>query len=78
MDPKTKNFVIGLTTELWATVYKKRKLAIVKPLDHFDLAAKINQHTWMNLGYQDEKVKELFRDFVEYVEKVGSQTAIIC
>ena len=71
MDDKVQKFVTGLTTEFWATVYRKRKTVIQQPNQKFDPAAKINQHRWMNLDYQDEVVKEIFRDFVYYIEDVS-------
>ena len=72
MDNKVQQFVTGLTTEMWATVYRKRKTVIQCPNSNFDHAAKINQHPWMNLDRQDDVVKEIFRDFVYYIEDVSA------
>ena len=71
MDEKVQQFVTGLTTELWATVYRKRKNVIQHANQKFDHAAKINQYKWMNLDRQDDVVKEIFRDFVYYIEDVS-------
>ena len=75
MDDKNKQFVKSLTSDLWATIYRKRKRAIYTPRDDFDLAAQINQPImrpgWRDdLDYQDDVVKEVFREFVYHVEKV--------
>ena len=71
MDDKVQKFVTGLTSELWATIYRKRKTAIQQPNQNYDKAAKINQFKWMNLDRQDDVVKEIFRDFVYYIEDVS-------
>ena len=79
MTTKTDNFVLASTDALWATIYKKRRLARYHALQQFDKAAQINQDDGRNpqqcLDLQDEHVKSIFRDFVDYVVMVCTSKA---
>ena len=70
MKLEIENFVVGLTSEFWATIYNKRKLARLRHPD-YDLAAEINQLPGMsNLHDQDAAVKNIFREMVSYITEV--------
>ena len=75
MNPDTNTFVIGITTTFWAEVYRKRRhtLPDEQCSDNFDKAAQINQAPhWgnMKLYYQDQEVKKVFREMVDYISQV--------
>ena len=69
-------FVLGATDELWATIYRKRKNCISNLSKWFDKAAVINQPglcgILRNLETQDQEVKQVFREFVDYVANVST------
>ena len=72
MHLTNREFVIGLTSDFWATIYRKRLNPRTDDFyEKFDLAAEINQQGGCFGWYdQDQVVKQLFRDMVEYVMKV--------
>ena len=66
---------MGTVSDFWATVYKKRKIALSTLNTSFDAAAKINQYPSSRdylqaMNLQDEEIKSVFRDFVNYVVEV--------
>lgn len=72
------DFIRSLTTEVWAEIFQKRRLACVdKADDRFDAAAQINQQEWCKRIYtldkQDQVVRECFRQLVTYITEVTSQ-----
>ena len=78
MNTNIDNFIVSTTTEFWATVYKKRKMARKWP-DHneqqlfndlYDPAAEINQLQPLFCHGQDQMVKQIFRELVDYITKV--------
>ena len=73
MDP----FVLSATDELWATIYQRRKNCIPNPSRWFDKAADINQPAnsliFKTIHSQDDEVKDIFRQFVDYVAKVSNK-----
>ena len=72
MEMKTKidNFIVGTTTEFWASVVQKRKKAHFNRSD-YDRAAEINQFPGIRtLHDQDEVVKGIFREMVSYITEV--------
>ena len=70
MTSTTNDFVVGLTSGFWATIYRKRKTARNDVDDRFDMAADINQESKFDLYDQDQVVKQHFRELVEYIIKV--------
>ena len=73
MSLTNKEFVIGLTSDFWAKVYRKRTTPRTDDFyENFDLAAEINQNKGcFGLYDQDQAIKQIFRDMVEYVMKVN-------
>ena len=72
------NFVLSTTDALWATIYRKRKNCVPNPNKWFDKAAFVNQPEWRGyvmkgLESQDHEVKQIFREFVDYVANVSPQ-----
>ena len=68
-------FVVGVTDELWATIYRKRKLARRDLATRFDPAAQINQpgvNPPKRQDWQDQAVQKHFRAFVDYVVEVST------
>ena len=80
MNDKIENFIVSTTTEFWANVYRKRKMARKWPDhneqqlydDQFDAAAEINQLQPLFCHGQDQMVKQIFRELVDYITKVNS------
>lgn len=71
------DFIRSLTTEVWAEIFQKRRLACVdRTNDRFDAAAQINQQSWCERVYtldkQDQAVRECFRQLVTYITEVIS------
>ena len=66
------NFVLGIATDFWASVYKKRKTAAKAQIVFYDSAANINQISpnYGDTDHQDQVVKEIFRQFVDHVIQV--------
>ena len=71
MDPEIESYIIGITSDFWATMYRKRATAADKSNEFFDSAADISQYSFMTMYQQDQCVKAYFRDFVSYIEKVN-------
>ena len=70
MKLEIERFVVGVTSEFWATIYQKRKLACLRH-PGYDLAAEINQLPGTsNLHDQDAAVKDVFRELVSYITEV--------
>ena len=74
-------FVLSTADELWATIYRKRKNCISNVHPWFDKAAVINQPglpspTFRNLDTQDQEVKQIFREFVDYVANVSKNEKV--
>ena len=70
MDP----FVLSTTDELWASIYQRRKSCVPNPSRWFDKAADLNQPGFRNfkgVESQDQEVKQIFREFVDYVANVS-------
>ena len=68
---ETENFIKSCTTDIWAEIYQKRKHSSNKSLhDWYDAAAQVNQH-YISLDAQDNVIKELFRQLVEYICEVN-------
>ena len=70
MDP----FVLSATDELWAKIYQRRKHCIPNPSRWFDKAAEINQPGFLfakTIESQDQQIKQIFRQFVDYVANVS-------
>ena len=76
MTPTTKEFVVGLTSSLWATIYRKRKNHNGNVDDTFDLAAEINQKVNFDQYDQDQVVKHHFRQMVDYIIQVKFKLVI--
>lgn len=80
MNTNIENFIVSTTTEFWAKVYRKRKMARKWPdhneqqlySDDFDAAAEINQLAPLFCQGQDQMVKLIFRELVDYITKVTS------
>ena len=76
------NFVLSVSDELWASIYVKRKQCIIRDSCVFDAAAKINQHglPWRNMAeeYQDDAVREIFRQMVDHIATVGCCLVHLC
>ena len=75
MNPDTKNYIIGIASDYWAGIYRKRRNALTEAQysDNFDKAAQINQPPFwgnMKLYYQDQTVKQIFREMVDYISQV--------
>ena len=66
----TNDFVVGLTSSLWATIYRKRKAPGDNINEDFDLAADINQKPNFDQYDQDQVVKDHFRRMVDYIIQV--------
>ena len=70
----SNHFILGTVSDFWATVYKKRKIALRPIRDNFDAAAEINQFPYQEhyvaRNSQDDEVRKVFRDFVDYVVEV--------
>ena len=65
----TKAFIISNTSELWAEIYRKRSRAS-NIFDWYDAAAEINQRHH-SLAAQDDVIKEIFRQMVDYISEVN-------
>ena len=65
----TKQFIRSLTTEVWAEIFQKRKQPLVNPFEMYDRAAQINVRN-LSMPQQDEVVKEIFRQLVNYFTEV--------
>lgn len=71
MKMEIENFIVGNTTDFWATIIQKRKLARLRH-PGYDLAAEINQLPGIgNLHDQDAAVKDIFRELVSYITTVS-------
>ena len=72
MSLEEDKFILGLASDFWATVYKKRKQAATGSIIFFDLAAQINQISahFGDQDHQDQVIKKHFRNFVDHVIKV--------
>ena len=73
-DPET--FVLAQTTELWAEIYRKRARA-ENVFDWYDPAAQINQRLRFSMANQDDVVKELFREIVDYIANVSNKSFLL-
>ena len=70
MKPELDNFIVGVTTTFWASIYQKRKMARSRDMD-YDLAAEINQLPGIRTFHeQDAAVKDIFRELVSYISEV--------
>ena len=63
-------FILSNTSELWAEIYQKRTRAS-NPFDWYDAAAQINQRN-LSLAAQDDVIKEIFRQLVDYISEVNN------
>ena len=68
LDPEV--FIRSQTSELWAEIYQKRARAF-NVFDWYDAAAQINQRLRFSIYNQDDVIKELFREIVDYISKVS-------
>ena len=66
---KIADFLIANTSHLWAEIYQKRNRADKNIMDWYDPAAQINQHH-TSLADQDNVIKEIFRQLVDYISSV--------
>ena len=62
-------FIISNTSELWAEIYRKRANAGTNTFEWYDPAAQINQRD-LSLSGQDDVIKEIFREMVDYISEV--------
>ena len=65
----TKSFILSNTSELWAEIYRKRARADSNVFEWYDPAAQINQRHH-SLAAQDDVIKEIFRQLVDYISEV--------
>ena len=74
-----EKFVLSVTTDLWATIYRRRKNCRDVPMPWYDKAAAINvprepgkppRGSFDHLAVQDQAVKEIFREMVDYISQV--------
>ena len=63
-----ESFILSNTSELWAEIYRKRARAS-EIFDWYDAAAQINQRHH-SLAAQDDVIKEIFRQLVDYISEV--------
>ena len=71
MDAEIDTLIVSYTSELWAEIYRKRaQVANNQIFDWYDAAAEINQRN-LSMSQQDQVVKGIFRDMVDYISVVS-------
>ena len=71
MDAEIDTLIVSYTSELWAEIYRKRaQVAACQIFEWYDAAAQINQCNH-SMGQQDQVVKAIFRDLVDYISVVS-------
>lgn len=71
MDTEIDTLIVSYTSELWAEIYRKRAQAASSQIfEWYDAAAQINQYNH-SMGQQDQVVKAIFRDLVDYITVVS-------